>query len=542
MKDSGFVKSFLVAVSLVLFFSSCTEKKGDKTKISGEVIGNMNIGWASVDITPDKPVLLIGQFPARISEGVMDPITVTALAIESGKGLSSEKAIMISCDLAFIGDWPQIKDNLRDIVRELLKASIPEVRPEQIIINATHTHTAPVASTVNVRDMYGVDLNVMPPKDYLDFLSGSIASAAEQAWKSRKQGGISFGLGQAVVGHNRLVSYFSGESVMLGNTSTPEFSHLEGFEDHSVNLLYTWDKESNLTGVVINIACPSQVSGTEYIMSHLISADFWHDTRLEVRMRLGKDVYILPQCSAAGDQCPQIPVGLKAEERMQRLIMGADSIKTGQDSLGQGHRKQIALRIADAVTSVYPYMKNNIEWSPLFGHKMEVTNLSRRLISTEEAKRAQKESDEWKKKYEDLLQKINENPELKQKPRWYSDVTGSYSMMKWKQTVTERYELQKIQPKMPVEIHVLRIGDIVIATNSFELYLDYGMRIKGRSPAIQTFIVQLTGCYNGYLPTKRSVAGDAYGAVPESTLIGPEGGKELVEKTLELINSVWQKK
>jgi hypothetical protein len=30
--------------------------------------------------------------------------------------------------------------------------------------------------------------------------------------------------------------------------------------------------------------------------------------------------------------------------------------------------------------------------------------------------------------------------------------------------------------------------------------------------------------------------------VPTSTLIGPEGGQELVEKTLEMINDIWQKK
>ncbi len=107
------------------------------------------------------------------------------------------------------------------------------------------------------------------------------------------------------------------------------------------------------------------------------------------------------------------------------------------------------------------------------------------------------------------------------------------------QSVKERYELEKIQPTMPVEIHVIRIGDIVIATNQFEFYLDYGIRIKGRSPSVQTFIVQLTGS-GTYLPTPRSVAGGAYGAVPASTLIGPEGGLEFVEKTLDMINDVWE--
>jgi hypothetical protein len=77
-----------------------------------------------------------------------------------------------------------------------------------------------------------------------------------------------------------------------------------------------------------------------------------------------------------------------------------------------------------------------------------------------------------------------------------------------------------------------------MATNPFEMYLDYGTRIKARSPATQTFVVQLAGS-GTYLPTRRSIEGGAYGAVPGSTLIGPEGGQELVEHTLELINTLW---
>ncbi len=148
--------------------------------------------------------------------------------------------------------------------------------------------------------------------------------------------------------------------------------------------------------------------------------------------------------------------------------------------------------------------------------------------------------EDWDKKYHQLLLEIKENPGIKEKPRWYTDITYAYSRMRRGQKVKERFELEKIQPKLPVEVHVIRLGDIVIATNPFELYLDYGIRIKGRSPAVQTFLVQLTGG-STYLPTSRSIAGEGYGAVPASILIGPEGGQELVEKTLEMINSLWIK-
>jgi len=59
--------------------------------------------------------------------------------------------------------------------------------------------------------------------------------------------------------------------------------------------------------------------------------------------------------------------------------------------------------------------------------------------------------------------------------------------------VLDRFELQKTQPTMPVEVHVIRLGDMAIATNRFELYLDFGIRIKARSKAVQTFVVQLAG-------------------------------------------------
>ncbi len=65
------------------------------------------------------------------------------------------------------------------------------------------------------------------------------------------------------------------------------------------------------------------------------------------------------------------------------------------------------------------------------------------------------------------------------------------------------------------------------------------MQIKARSKAVQTFVVQIANDHRSYLPTHRSIAGGAYGAIPQSNEIGPEGGRELVERTLMLIESLW---
>ena len=44
----------------------------------------INIGWAQTDITPDRPIYVIGQLYSRISSYVHDPITATCLVLENG--------------------------------------------------------------------------------------------------------------------------------------------------------------------------------------------------------------------------------------------------------------------------------------------------------------------------------------------------------------------------------------------------------------------------------------------------------------------------
>jgi hypothetical protein len=93
--------------------------------------------------------------------------------------------------------------------------------------------------------------------------------------------------------------------------------------------------------------------------------------------------------------------------------------------------------------------------------------------------------------------------------------------------------------RLPVELHVLRIGDIAMCTNRFEFYLDFGERIKGRSPALQTFIVQLTG-QGKYLLTERAVRGGSYGASFASSPVGPDAGQQIVEASLAAIDELFR--
>lgn len=135
----------------------------------------------------------------------MDSLTVTALAMESGIGSLSEKAIWISCDLISISDGMRGGSSLRDEVRSRITNRISGLSPNQIIMNGTHSHAAPLQSdSDNMEEFYGVSLDgmspsqqVMQPGEYLVFAADRIADAAVKAWESRELGGMSFGLSHA---------------------------------------------------------------------------------------------------------------------------------------------------------------------------------------------------------------------------------------------------------------------------------------------------------------------------------------------------------
>ncbi len=484
----------------------------------------LKIGWAEADLTPTERVVITGQHHARVSEGVRDPISATVLALESHADAEvPSRVIMVSCDLV------AISNGILEGVRELIRGELPEVPPEAIFLYATHTHTAPYTARrryaqgpSSIAEGWGIDLtDVMSGKDYVDFVVRRIADAVKEAWQNRETGGIAYGLGHAVVGRNRLMVYRNGRAVMYGGTGTPGFSHVEGYEDHSVNLLATYRADGALSGLILNIASPAQAEGGAW----RVSADFWHEAREELRRRFGDDIYISPQVSSAGDIAPRPQVALRAERRMARL---------------EGHdwRQELANRIADAVDRVLPVIESTIDWNPALLHHVENVDLPRRLLAESDVEEALRAAAPHRERYDTLKAWYDAIPLEEREPRWYEEMSMAFRHAGRGDLVAQRFEEQQHNPNMTVELHAVRLGGVGFVSNPFELYLDYGMRMKARSPAIQTFVVQLAGP-GSYVPTARSIAGGGYGAVPASTEVGVEGGEKLVEWSVDALRRFW---
>jgi hypothetical protein len=452
----------------------------------------LRIGTATVSITPDKPIALDGQFNTRISKSVDNPITATAVAIEAREGdRMVDQAILLSADIVVFRPTVPLR------LREKLREKLPGFDPRKLVMTATHTHTGPVAE----EGKYQIPkAGVMSPSEYVEFLTDRLVEVATNAWNRRQTGGVSWALGQAVVGHNRRAVYADGTAKMYGSTSVPEFRGIEGGADHGMELLYFWNQPQQLLAAAINVDCTAQ----EVESRSTVNADFWHDVREQLHAALTKDLAVLGWPGASGDLSPHRLYRKAAEERMIKLR-------------GLTYTQEIGRRITREVVDICELARRDIRTEVPFTHLVEDLVLPSRKVTEAEVAEAAKE-----------IEILKQKGDTTRRTAWY-------------QTTINRYQTQGEKPTSTVEVHVLRIGDIAIATSPFELFQDYGVQIKSRSQAVQTFVIELTGGWGGYLPTPRAIAGGGYSAVVQSGTVGPDGGQVLVDRTVELINGLWRK-
>jgi hypothetical protein len=470
------------------------------------------VGATSCDITPDMPSFLAGQFSPRVSQGVEYPLTANVLAIESRDGDKPlDSAMIISVDTAVV------RASFLLPIHAEIQRQLPGFDLGKLIVAATHTHSAPPTRDGEYKQQEGVQA----PSDYVKFAAAKIGAAAKQAWDGRRTARMSYGLGHAVVAYNRRAVYADGTAVMYGPTNAPNFRGIEGMEDHDVNSMFFWDTSDTLQAIVVNVSCPSQ----EVESNRLLSSDYWGPTRQMLKDQYGRDVTIVGLCGAAGDQSPHLRYRQEADNRM-RSLRNLDRLQ------------EIARRIVLGVAEAYEVVQNAKQDDVLVKHQSAVLALPERIVTEAEYQSCKAEAE-----------RLKAHPD---------DGRGN-----WNARVVARYERLATDPKPthPTPVNVLRIGEAVICTNQFELYTDFGVQMKARSKAVQTFVVQLA---NGaaepappanapeearndwlyassgtYLPSERAVKGGGYGAVIQSNLVGPEGGQMLVEETLKLINAQW---
>ena len=91
-----------------------------------------------------------------------------------------------------------------------------------------------------------------------------------------------------------------------------------------------------------------------------------------------------------------------------------------------------------------------------------------------------------------------------------------------------------------VPVNAGRIGPLGIATNAGELFVEWGLSVKKRSPFPHTVVCELTNEWIGYEPTAIAFQHEGYETLAGVDFVSLEGIQTLVDTAVELLQELWE--
>ncbi len=241
----------------------------------------MEVGVASVDITPEFPVRMSG-YAARLSteaDSVLQPLSAKAIVFGAN---SQSPTVMITVDLVGI-TW--------HITQQLVNYLSKEkgIAPSQIAIFASHTHGGPeIGNLINILQyrskqfsdsLLSLDqLNHIV--QYTEWLTQKLKEVATAALNNRKPAYVSWGQGQALFAANRRTK--------------------GGPVDVALPMLKVTDPDGALRAVFVNYACHGTTLGGDM---HKIHGDWIAEAHRVIEER-HPGVTALISLGTAGDANP----------------------------------------------------------------------------------------------------------------------------------------------------------------------------------------------------------------------------------------------
>lgn len=465
----------------------------------------MKIGFGVADITPTGKVALQGQFNVRIAEGIHSRLYVTAMAVET----EGKPMVWASVDLLHI--MPPVPD----MAAERIAKFIPGFTSDDLAVSATHTHTAPYVGreqecmlcSFKAEEKLYDDLTT--PEEYADFVADRITEAALAAIGSMEECYTEGAVSRMMTSYSRRTVYKEGYAVMYGSTREENFLKMENHDGGPSNFLYVRRKTDNsLVGIVANVPCPAQVIENLCV----ISSDFWGYTRDYIKEHLG-NVPVLPLSGCAGDLSPR---------DLFRVAKGETSMweEAGCRELGEKIGAELIF-LAD---------------KPLYRCDGEAHHLVKHLDlpiwnpTDEEYESAVVDMAKLNKKYGKAEGEIIIFEE--------TDGSDVFELCSADTIIGRRRRGRKVVNE---PIHLLRLGDAVLISNPFELFVEYADRIKAACPDAHIFDVQMTNDDLNYLPTPNAMKAGGYSAVIFACQCAADAGEVLVEESIKLVRQILEK-
>ena len=458
----------------------------------------LRAGAATSNITPPLGTLRSGSFAPYPTTHVNDELHARCLVLNDGETTLA----LVTVDL--VGFHRSVSVEARRLIEK--KSGIP---PENVIISATHTHSAGTAmGTTRYTNEQELD-------DYQQFLAGRIADGVQRAKNLLRPAEIASGKVDAgdyirsrrwhlAEGKERTDHF--GKVNRVWKTSAPNDTYTKPAGPVDPYVYFFALREPG--GAPISLYSAYSVHYIGDTGPGHISADYFGFYCENLKQRLSSPEQNTPF------------VAMMANSTSGDIGPNNDIFSELNGPSGNYQRPRFfADKLADRVERAL----DEVKWqskAPL-GVRFREPDFAWRTIEPELIK--------WAKDIETRAPRLREG-NLPIAARWPTtkEYVASLSYAGRVQV------LAKVSEPAKVPLQVVRIGDLCIGTTPCETYTEIGLAFQKRSPFANTFMVQLNHGYLGYLPTPRHFELGGYSTWPGTNYLEPQASEKMVEQLLEM--------
>jgi len=237
--------------------------------------GELRAGLARIDITPEKPVQLMGYSSRTdLSTGVHDPLYARAAVFEN----DGKRLVLVSTDI--IGYYAAFKQIHAELLADF------DLQPDELFLSAIHTHSAP---TLMIDEANGHPNNI----EYTKQLTQKLQTVIGDAFNALAPVGIGAGVGYSPVGMNRREMKENG-AIWLGRNPY-------GVTDKEVLVMKIARADGSPVGALFDYATHATSLGPGNLM---ISGDVLGIAGQFVETILGNDIIAPVFAGASGNIDP----------------------------------------------------------------------------------------------------------------------------------------------------------------------------------------------------------------------------------------------
>jgi neutral ceramidase len=467
---------FIAGIFLALYtLSSCSQGSGNKSK------STVLIGIAEVNYTPEVGLDLVGNYRGDdyASRGIHDSLYAKAIVASDKKGM---KAAMLAIDICLLP-----KESV-EFMRAYI-ASKTDIKPENIMISATHTHSGPPS-----------ELKSPKAKEYLTKAASAVVLANERI----KPAILSVGRSKEDrISHNRRLKCKDGTTHMCWEKFEPGFV-IEpwGSIDPEV-ITMSVQQEGKPKGVLVNFGChATNLTGNNW----LYSADYPGYLAESIKRVKGDNYMSLFFNGCCGN--------------VTQVDYRVGFIDTYQECQRIGYMLGVAAMEAMHNEEVVSSDKITVS--------KEMVPVKRITITDEQY--------EW-------AQAVMKRVEKEGMPPIQADGIPD------EQYAKDWIEMRKAQDIVDsLEVMVIRLGDIAFVGLPGEIFNEFGIDIKAKSPFKNTVVISLANDNRAYFPTKVSFTQGlkgfkpmitGYETTPGTTLYEIGAGEKLAESAINQLNNIF---